>query len=309
MATVRADDGRVVLVAEVRSVGLDGDDGMPGDRAGLPVPRQDPVEPVPAQQLTLLVVPDPVGVEDLVVDVQVVQRRVVDGGHRVDVRLHQLVGQGSGETDELVVPGVGRGLVVRRLDRLRGHLAEVHPPGHPHRGHRIPTGLGEPASRVGLGSAAEEPRAAGRCRDPLEVVEERGADPRPAVVGEHADLDQRRVQVVARGQDRRAGGDEGSVGVAAQEEQLGVAVPAVRRQDLDHGRGVPRVPRPVDRVGGREHVDHPLGIGRVVDVQRVDVQRDHADQGGVSRPHSASALSDGHRRAPGPTLDAMTTSS
>ena len=59
VAAVVAQHGGVVLLGELRTLAVDGDHGVAGQLAGLPVPREDPVQPVAPLELGVLVGPHP----------------------------------------------------------------------------------------------------------------------------------------------------------------------------------------------------------------------------------------------------------
>lgn len=61
VSPVSTDHGGVVLVADPRALAVDHDDGVPGQLAGVAVPRDDPVESLALGELGLLVAADPLG--------------------------------------------------------------------------------------------------------------------------------------------------------------------------------------------------------------------------------------------------------
>ena len=78
VAAMLADDGGVPLVADLRPLDVDGGHGVADQLARVAVARDDAVEPVAALDLRVLEGADPLDREHLVLDLEVVERGVVD---------------------------------------------------------------------------------------------------------------------------------------------------------------------------------------------------------------------------------------
>jgi hypothetical protein len=147
------------------------------------MPRQHPVQPIAAQLLAALVLPDAACVVDLVVEHEVVEWGVVDRGDRVDVGLHQVLGHRAPESHEfIVVTGHCSGLGVGGFDLFDGDLAQVDLTRHADRAQRIPSALGKAAYDVGVRAEGEEGGPVPLGGQPLQVVVEGGAEATAPVV-------------------------------------------------------------------------------------------------------------------------------
>ncbi len=263
---MRPDHAGVVLVADVRALLLHGHHAVAGELAGPPVPRHDPVQPVPARGLGALVGADPLDREDLVLDLQVVGRRVVDRRGELGHGRQQLLGRRRPEAEQLVVPGPGR--------RFRVHLGQPGPvqrvdlltPRHADRPAPQAAVGGEPLHARGLPPVRADAGAA-----PLAGQVLRGAPQRPT-----------QAATPVRGMDRDA----------RPREVLVVPLPQVQVQHADEGPGlaqhvglrglaVPAVPQPTGVPGERR-----LVLERRVGTAYRLRERDHLrDRGGVVEVH------------------------
>jgi hypothetical protein len=263
-----------VLVGDRRPGRLDGDDRVPAELPGDPVPGHQSVEPGPARPRRVLVGGEPLRGEDLVLHVEVVGRRVVDRRYQVDHGVHQLRRRVSHDTHQLVFRGGLRRFAVQpRQDRgaqLGEELAAVDRLRLP-----LQTGpCGEGGGPLGVPPVDEEAGAAGSLGLPHEVLEQLAAVAAPAVLGMHHHPEPGQVGVVPFREEHQRGPDR-RLPHRREVRRRGLAVPAVTQHGVELLRQVRMLPGGIGRRHDVDQLAHRLRALRVVREEPVDLQDGH----------------------------------